>query len=411
MRPLGDLPGGDFYSLAYDVSGDGAVVVGYGTTDGGEAAFLWDAAHGMRNLRDVLVNEYGLGASLAGWTLSQAIGISADGTTIVGAGYNPAGKVEAWIVSLERSISVTPTSGLVTTEGGGTASFSVVLAKAPTADVTIPVSSSNTAEGLVSASSLTFTPANWNVPQTVTITGVDDGIVDGPINYTILLGAASSADPAYNGLDPADVSVTNTDNDLLTTTFTKAENRAIPDNGTLTSSLVIATTGTISDLNVKLNISHTNDADLDVFLDRPRRHPHRAVHRHRRHRRPLHQHRARRRGRGPDHRRLGAVHGHLPPRGQHHRTGGQGPVGDLEAGGDRRHQEEHGHFAELVADRPPYPTGPGRLPHGGDHGRDLAPARRAGRHRGPSHAGVVRRPSRPGRLRVRTPSSSPTSKP
>ena len=33
--------------------------------------------------------------------------------------------------------------------------------------------------------------------------------------YTILLGTATSADPDFNGIDPADVSATNTDNDSV----------------------------------------------------------------------------------------------------------------------------------------------------------------------------------------------------
>ena len=36
----------------------------------------------------------------------------------------------------------------------------------------------------VDKSSLTFTNANWNTPQTVTVTGVDDLVVDGNIAYT-----------------------------------------------------------------------------------------------------------------------------------------------------------------------------------------------------------------------------------
>ena len=40
-------------------------------------------------------------------------------------------------------ITVTPTSGLTTTEAGGTATFTVVLNSQPTADVTIGVSSSD----------------------------------------------------------------------------------------------------------------------------------------------------------------------------------------------------------------------------------------------------------------------------
>ncbi|MDF0555238.1 hypothetical protein PY364_19360, partial [Kamptonema sp. UHCC 0994] len=89
-------------------------------------------------------------------------------------------------------ITVTPTTGLTTTEAGGTANFTVVLNSQPTADVTIPLTSSNTAEGTADKSSLTFTSANWNVAQTVTVTGVDDLVVDGNIAYNILTAAATS---------------------------------------------------------------------------------------------------------------------------------------------------------------------------------------------------------------------------
>ena len=47
-------------------------------------------------------------------------------------------------------ITVSPTSGLVTTEAGGTATFTVVLTSQPTADVTIGLTSSDTTEGTVS---------------------------------------------------------------------------------------------------------------------------------------------------------------------------------------------------------------------------------------------------------------------
>src|SRR6185503_2974523 len=106
---------------------------------------------------------------------------------------------------------VTPVAGLVTTEAAGTASFTVQLESQPTADVVIPVASSDLSEGTVSAASLTFTVADWNVPQTVTVTGVTDAVDDGDIAYTITLGAPSSSDAVYAAIDPADVAVTNTD--------------------------------------------------------------------------------------------------------------------------------------------------------------------------------------------------------
>jgi ELWxxDGT repeat protein len=113
-------------------------------------------------------------------------------------------------------IIVSPTSGLVTTEAGGTATFTVMLASRPTADVTIAFSSSDTTEGTVAPSSLTFNPASWNTPQTVRVTGVEDSEVDGDVLYAIVLAPATSSDTNYSGFDAADVAVTNRDNDLVT---------------------------------------------------------------------------------------------------------------------------------------------------------------------------------------------------
>ena len=108
------------------------------------------------------------------------------------------------------AVLVTPTASLVTTEGGGTATFDVALAAPPTADVTIAVSSSDLTEGTVAPASRTFTTSNWNTPQTVTITGVSDGIVDGTIAYSITT-TVTSLDPVYDDLAADDVSVTNLD--------------------------------------------------------------------------------------------------------------------------------------------------------------------------------------------------------
>ncbi len=112
-------------------------------------------------------------------------------------------------------ITVVPTAGLITHENPNlpAATFSVVLNTQPTADVTIDLSSSDLSEGTVSPASLIFIAADWDLPQQVIVTGVDDAIVDGNIPYTIVTAPAVSADPDYNGLDAADVSVTNLDDD------------------------------------------------------------------------------------------------------------------------------------------------------------------------------------------------------
>ena len=109
--------------------------------------------------------------------------------------------------------TVTPTSGLVVTEFGDTDTFTIRLDTPPTANVTVSLSSSDTTEGTVQPASVTFTPLTWNVPQIVTVRSVNDNLADGNIAFAIITGAATSADPAYAGLDPPDVQVTNIDND------------------------------------------------------------------------------------------------------------------------------------------------------------------------------------------------------
>ena len=109
-------------------------------------------------------------------------------------------------------ILVDPASGLETYENGTGDNFTMVLNSQPAANVTIGLTSSDTSEGTVSPANYNFTPANWNVTQTVTVTGVDDSSVDGNITYYISLNA-SSADPKYDGVN-ATVEVTNIDDDV-----------------------------------------------------------------------------------------------------------------------------------------------------------------------------------------------------
>jgi VCBS repeat-containing protein len=115
------------------------------------------------------------------------------------------------------SITVSPTSGLITSEQGGTATFSLVLTSQPSANVTIGLSSNDLTEGTVNPASVVFTSTNWNIPQVVTVTGVDDPTIDGDISYSIITDPATSSDPLYNGLNPANVSVLNRDFDISVT--------------------------------------------------------------------------------------------------------------------------------------------------------------------------------------------------
>ena len=131
VEGLGDLPGGNFMSRAVAVSADGSVILGVSESDRGQEAFLWTASGGMQGLGDstgdlramsadgtVIISGNAIwdanngirslfqvivDSGIAGfesWLSINAIGISADGRTIVGEGINPQGDQEGWRVVL-----------------------------------------------------------------------------------------------------------------------------------------------------------------------------------------------------------------------------------------------------------------------------------------------------------------------
>ncbi len=158
-------------------------------------------------------------------------------------------------------ISVAPTSGLVTTEAGGTASFDVVLASQPTADVTVGLSSSDSSEGTVTPG-ITFTTANWNTPQTVTITGVDDAVDDGDIAYSIVTAQATSTDPLYAAIDPADLDLINTDNDTAGISVAPISGLVTTEAGGAASFGVVLASQPTADVTVGLSSSDSSEGTV-----------------------------------------------------------------------------------------------------------------------------------------------------
>ena len=115
-------------------------------------------------------------------------------------------------------VVVTPAGGLATTEDGGSSQFTIQLTSKPLAPVKLILISSDTSEGDVTPTNVTFDATNWNKPRVFTVYGKNDGVREGLAPYTIIIGGANSADPAYNGLDVPDVSVVNVDNGQATPT-------------------------------------------------------------------------------------------------------------------------------------------------------------------------------------------------
>ncbi|PHS08623.1 MAG: hypothetical protein COA78_12590, partial [Blastopirellula sp.] len=110
------------------------------------------------------------------------------------------------------AFTITESAGTTVSESGSTDSFTVMLDKQPLTEVVFNLESSDTGEATIDKSTLTFTPANWNQAQTVTVTGIDDVIVDGDQNSTITISVNdATSDNAFDALVDQTVSVTTTD--------------------------------------------------------------------------------------------------------------------------------------------------------------------------------------------------------
>jgi hypothetical protein len=130
-------------------------------------------------------------------------------------------------------------------EAGGTGGFTVQLNTVPNGNVVIAVASQNTPKATVSASTLTFTTGNWNTPQPVTVTGVDNAINDGTVQVTIAVDVdtiATADTSGYQLLQPADVSdvtMNVTDNDLAGVTVTPGTTTFSENGGTGSFTVVL----------------------------------------------------------------------------------------------------------------------------------------------------------------------------
>jgi hypothetical protein len=138
------------------------------------------------------------------------------------------------------AVLVSPVAGLITDEGGRSASFLVSLGSQPTADVMINLTSSDTAEGTLAPATLTFTALDWAQAKTVTLTGIDDFRDDGDRVYAAVLAQATSGDQRYAAIDPTDVAVTNRDDDTAGITLSPSSGLVAPEGGSAAFSITLA---------------------------------------------------------------------------------------------------------------------------------------------------------------------------
>ena len=131
-------------------------------------------------------------------------------------------------------------------ENSGAATYSVVLDSRPTASVTVTVASGAPGVVLVDGSdqdtvgsaseTLTFTASGvtaWNIAQTVTVTGVNDGIDNpGGLRSVTVTHTSASSDADYQAATIASVTVAVTDDDPTSVTLSRSDSGTIVEDAT-----------------------------------------------------------------------------------------------------------------------------------------------------------------------------------
>lgn len=132
-----------------------------------------------------------------------------------------------------NGITVTPISIQITEAAGDKHSqnFTVSIDRQPATGkvVVIKVANGNPLEATLSATTLTFTDLNWQTPQNVTVTAIDDNTPDGDKSFTlsVTLDKTATTDTLFHPLEPSDVSVSSVDDEprviVAPTTLTLTE--------------------------------------------------------------------------------------------------------------------------------------------------------------------------------------------
>ena len=160
-----------------------------------------------------------------------------------------------------RGVTMSPQ--ILTVPEGGSADYTVVLDTQPTADVTITVERSTGDTDLTaSPDELTFTGANWNTAQTVTVSAdEDDNGTNGIANFT---HNVISDDEDYESIPIAAVRATEDDDDPIGVTVSPKV-LTVPEGGSADYTLVLDTQPE-ADVTITV-LRFTGDTDLTASPD------------------------------------------------------------------------------------------------------------------------------------------------
>jgi len=148
----------------------------------------------------------------------------------------------------------------------GTSTFNITLHyKTPDGNVVVDLSTNDATEGSLSTSQLTFTPSNWETPQTVTITGPIDNITDGTQSSTITaaINDAATADDKYDELPNMTMSLSTTDTDVDGMVLSSIAGTVAETGSTATFTLALSSSpDCVGNVVIDLTDNDTDDSEI-----------------------------------------------------------------------------------------------------------------------------------------------------
>lgn len=152
-------------------------------------------------------------------------------------------------------VTVSAISGSAT-EGGSTATYTIVLTSQPTSTVAVALTE-DPSEVSLSASTLSFTSSNWSTPQTITVTAINDDIDEATVatSVTHIASVSSGFSRGYDvSLSISSASVSVVDNDTAGVTVTESSgSTAVTEGGSTDSYTLVLTSQPTSTIRITLS--------------------------------------------------------------------------------------------------------------------------------------------------------------
>lgn len=160
------------------------------------------------------------------------LGSSLSGLAFINSNEHNTATVTINVAGTAPGFTVTQADGATSVSETGTSDqIEVALTKQPATDVVIDLTGVDATEFSADQTQLTFTNSNWNSPQQIVLTGLNDTVLDGDqITKLTLIVNAGLSDDAFDSLPPQMVQVTTTDlNDLdvVSDTYNITENTTL----------------------------------------------------------------------------------------------------------------------------------------------------------------------------------------